>query len=81
MPINSDLNSGAPVGFGLPPITSYKGKRTTSASAYLPENERPSNLRIVTNSRVTRVVFDGNTATGVETAGGRICECFWPARQ
>lgn len=64
------MNSGDPTGFGLPPTTSYKGLRTTGATAYL--SAPPSNLTILSDSFVSKVLFDGHkTAVGVETASGK----------
>ncbi|KAI9718202.1 MAG: hypothetical protein M1812_004192 [Candelaria pacifica] len=67
LPTNKDLNSGNPIGMGVPPSTSSSGRRVTAASAYL-ENT-PKNLTIVTNSPVIRIFFEGKKAAGVESNG------------
>ncbi|OAL18682.1 hypothetical protein AYO22_10375 [Fonsecaea multimorphosa] len=68
-PINLDQNSGNPIGIGLSPSTVSHGLRTTAASAFL-EN-RPPNLTVWTEAIVTRILFSGRTAVGVELANGR----------
>ena len=49
--------------------TSPGGRRVSSESAYLTSNVlgRP-NLRVATHAHVTRILFDGTTAVGVEFA-------------
>ncbi|KAG0644978.1 alcohol dehydrogenase [Hyphodiscus hymeniophilus] len=70
-PLNGDMNSGDPTGFGLAPTTYYKGLRTTGVTAYL--SDCPENLTIITDSLVSRVLFDDSrTATGVETVHGKM---------
>jgi hypothetical protein len=64
-----DPNGGDLVGFSLAPATSLKQVRTTSASAFIYGREL-ANLHVLTNSRVTKVVFDGKRAVGVETQRG-----------
>lgn len=67
---NMDVNSGDPIGVGLCATTGYKGKRTTAKTAYL--QSPPGNLEILTDSQVTKILFDGKKAIGV-TAGGKDC--------
>lgn len=64
------MNSGDPTGFGLAPTTYYKGLRTTGATAYL--SAPPNNLTILSESFVSRVLFDeSKIAVGVETLSGK----------
>ncbi|TVY82721.1 Alcohol dehydrogenase [acceptor] [Lachnellula suecica] len=66
---NGDINSGNAVGFGLGPSTYYKGARVTAATAYL--SNPPPNLTILTNSVVSKVLFnDSKRAIGVSTLSG-----------
>lgn len=68
---NGDITSGNPVGFGIGPTTYYENERTTSASAYL--SSPPSNLTIVTNSIVSKVLVDeSKRAIGVSTISGQV---------
>lgn len=69
--LNKDMNSGNPIGVGICPSTSSMGYRSTAASAYL--QNPPPNLNIVTDSQVTKILFDGNKARGV-VANGQTCE-------
>ena len=43
-----------------------KGVRSSTANAYLDPNPYPNNLHILTQAFVTRILFNGNTAIGVE---------------
>ncbi|EMC95107.1 hypothetical protein BAUCODRAFT_525959 [Baudoinia panamericana UAMH 10762] len=65
--VNLDINSGNPLGLASCPATSRSGRRITSAEAFL--TNVPSNLTIITNAQVTKVIFEGARATGV-LAGG-----------
>jgi choline dehydrogenase-like flavoprotein len=56
---------------GVVASTTYKGLRTTAATAYL--TDAPSNLSIKTGSIVARVLFDGKKAVGVELTDGTKC--------
>lgn len=74
-PVNRDQNSGHLVGVGAVTTTTYKGRRTTSSTAFL--SKRPSNLQIWTKTAVHRVLFDDARAgsppraIGVVLADGR----------
>ena len=61
-PINRDQNSGHLVGVGSVTTTTYRGRRTTSSSAFLART--PKNLDILTNTTVHRVLFDETLAKG-----------------
>ncbi|KIX09119.1 uncharacterized protein Z518_00197 [Rhinocladiella mackenziei CBS 650.93] len=67
-PLNPDQNSGDLVGIGVLSVTSYQGRRTTSASAYL--SNPPSNLEIWTDSKVTKVLMDDAHSSGKPKAIG-----------
>ncbi|KAL0946164.1 hypothetical protein HGRIS_012427 [Hohenbuehelia grisea] len=56
-PFNLDMNSGHPIGLGWLQGTINRGKRSSSATAYLAPTflNRP-NLHVVLNTRVTRVL-------------------------
>lgn len=65
-PITKDFNGYAQEGFGPYQFTIKEGKRWSAASAYLrPVLDRP-NLKIESNALVSRVLFEGNRAIGVE---------------
>jgi choline dehydrogenase len=64
-PRNKDYNNGKQEGFGYYQVTIKKGKRWSTARAFLdPARSRP-NLRIETDALVDRVILDGKRAAGV----------------
>ncbi|KAL7921525.1 alcohol oxidase [Trichoderma austrokoningii] len=67
--INLDQNDGDPIGFGLSLNTNGRGFRTTSESAFLKKGI--PNLRIYQGSFVTKIIFDGKRAIGVQFNGSR----------
>ncbi|HEY3924108.1 MAG TPA: GMC family oxidoreductase N-terminal domain-containing protein [Acidothermaceae bacterium] len=69
---NDDFNAETQEGVGFYQLTQRDGMRCSASMAFLaPAAERP-NLTVLVNTRVLRVVFDGNRAAGVEIsdAGG-----------
>lgn len=65
-PVTDDFESGTSEGFGLPDLTIGRGRRASTASAFLrPARNRP-NLRIETGAQVTRLLFKGSRTVGVE---------------
>ena len=65
-----DFNGGNRSGVGRVDSTVSKGIRQTSAIAYLKTN--PSNLCILTNKHVNRILFDKKRAVAVETSSGLV---------
>ena len=66
----ADFNGGDPEGFGPRQAAIRNGRRESGVTAYLnPARHRP-NLKIVTGALVTRVVFEGRRATGVQIEQG-----------
>ena len=64
-PICPDFNGQSCDGFGYLQSTTHRGWRSSAATAFLrPIRKRP-NLLVITESLVTRILFDGNRATGV----------------
>ena len=65
-PINDDFNGPQQEGLGVYQVTQKEGQRCSAAAAYLlPHWDRP-NLDVRTHAHVTRVLFDGLRAVGVE---------------
>lgn len=65
-PHTTDMNGYQQEGFGVMDMTIKQGKRWNTAQAYLrPVLDRP-NLRAETGAMVQRILFDGDTAVGVE---------------
>ena len=65
-PVTKDFNGYAQEGFGPYQLTIHEGRRWSAASAYLkPVLDRP-NLKIESHAMVSRVLFEGKRAVGVE---------------
>ena len=65
-PLIEDVNGYRQEGFGAFDMTTWKGRRWSTARAYLhPVAERP-NLTIKSNAMTLRLLFEGKTAVGVQ---------------
>ena len=65
---NQDINGANQTGFMLP-FQAYAGQnalRSESGNAYVDPNPHPNNLHIVARAFVTKIIFNGLTAVGVE---------------
>lgn len=60
-----DFNAGDNEGIGYYQLTTRKGKRCSSAVAYLKPARARSNLRVETDAHVTKILFEGTRAIGV----------------
>ncbi|MEO3417034.1 GMC family oxidoreductase N-terminal domain-containing protein [Roseovarius sp. CAU 1744] len=67
---NPDFNGKTQEGVGLYQITTRKGFRCSAATGYLTPARRRANLRVITHAHVTRILFDGRRAVGVEYRRG-----------
>lgn len=65
-PYNDDHNGASAEGFGPGEHTIFKGRRMSTAVAYLRPARKRSNLKVQTRAFVTRILFDGKRASGVE---------------
>ncbi len=70
IPRNDDFNGASQEGAGYYQATSCKGRRCSTAVGYLRPAEKRPNLKIEVNALVTRIVFDGKRAVGVEFLQG-----------
>lgn len=69
-PLTADFNGPEQDGVGYYHLTQRDGLRCSTAVAYLrPATARP-NLTVLTGAQCTRVLFDGDRATGVELDQG-----------
>ncbi len=66
-PLTSDVNGYRQEGFAAFDRNIYRGHRLSAARAYLHPVMNRANLEVRTRSFVTRILFDGRRATGVET--------------
>jgi choline dehydrogenase len=67
-PYTDDMNGYQQEGLGPMDMTVYKGRRWSTAMAYLRPATRRANLAVKTRALVTRVLFEGERAAGVEFA-------------
>ncbi len=66
LPRNDDFNAGDNTGVGPFPVNQRGGRRHSAADGYLTPALDRRNLEARTGAHVTRVLFDGPVATGVE---------------
>jgi choline dehydrogenase len=65
-PLNDDFNGPEQDGVGAFQLTQSNGRRWSSAAGYLRPALRRENLEVLMHAQVTRVLFDGDRAVGVE---------------
>ena len=65
-PFTDDFNGTQQEGFGRYDFTIRKGKRDSTATAFLKPAIKRRNLTVVTNALTHRVIFSGTRAVGVE---------------
>ncbi len=65
LPITQNLNGPDPEGAAVYRINTYRGRRDSSARAFLAKARNRSNLRIVTHAHVDRILFEGTRAVSV----------------
>ncbi len=70
IPYNEDFNGARQEGVGFYQTTTNRGRRRSSAEAFLRQAERRANLTVRTGSRVHKVLFDGRKAIGVRLEDG-----------
>lgn len=66
LPFNSDFNGVTEYGVGSYQLTMKNGWRSSSATAFLRPAKTRHNLTVLTEAHLTRVLFEGDTAKGVE---------------
>ena len=64
-----DFNANKRAGVSRIDSTTYRGVRQSSAISYL--NKIPKNLKIFTNTRVVKILFNKNKAVGIQTIDGK----------
>jgi len=70
IPRNDDFNGAAQEGVGYYHLNTRRGRRCSTAVAYLRPARGRSNLRVETNARALRLTFEGRRATGVRFRQG-----------
>jgi choline dehydrogenase len=66
IPVNKDYNGDDQEGISYTQTTIYKGERMSAKVAYLSPIKSRKNLTIITNSLVTRLLFEGKQCVGAE---------------
>ncbi|PSJ56467.1 GMC family oxidoreductase [Pseudaminobacter soli (ex Li et al. 2025)] len=72
IPRNPDFNGADQAGVGFYQSTTYRGRRWSSAQAFLRDAEKRPNVTVLTERKVARVLFEGRRATGVELTDGTV---------
>ena len=71
LPYNPDFNGRTTYGVGAYQLGIRNGWRSSAAKSFLYPARARTNLSVATGAHATRILFEGDTATGVEwTAGG-----------
>jgi len=70
LPRRPDLNRPEQEGIGYAPATIWRGRRQSSAAAFLKPARGRANLEVRTDCKVLRVRFEGKRAVGVEIENG-----------
>lgn len=70
IPRNADYNGAVQTGISYVQRTAYRGRRVSTATAFLNPAKRRGNLTVKTNAHATRVLLEGKRAVGVEFAKG-----------
>jgi len=63
---NKDMNGASQEGVGNYQITTHNGQRVSTSRAYLRPVMSRKNLTVIMNAHVTRILFEGKRASGVE---------------
>jgi choline dehydrogenase len=66
LPINEDFNGASQEGVGAYQFTIKNGRRLSAAQAFLRPAMKRKNVTVITYAMVTRVLFEGTRAIGVE---------------
>jgi choline dehydrogenase len=66
LPVNPDFNGASQEGAGFFQTTTRRGRRASTAVAYLRPAKGRSNLHVETSALAQRIVFDGRRAAAIE---------------
>jgi choline dehydrogenase len=66
IPVNPDFNGASQEGTGFFQTTTRRGRRASTAVAYLRPARRRGNLRVETSALAQRILFDGHRADAIE---------------
>ena len=80
-PLNQDYNAGAQEGVAYGQVNMRRGFRHSAARAYLGPARWRRNLKVLTNTLATRILFDGTRAVGVEYQRGGVTHQAMAAKE
>ena len=66
IPPNDDINGKSQEGVGYFQLTTHKGRRWSTAKGFLKPAQSRSNLEVITEAHVSRLIIENNRVTGVE---------------
>jgi choline dehydrogenase len=69
-PRNADINGAMQTGFGYNQLTQRRGRRCSTAVAYLRPARKRSNVAVATDAHALRILFSGTRASGIEYLQG-----------
>ena len=81
IPYNHDFNGRQQAGVGFYQLTQRNRRRSSASLGYLTPIRNRKNLTVKTGARVTRILLEGNRATGVEAVTSRGTESFRAGRE
>jgi choline dehydrogenase-like flavoprotein len=81
IPYNHDFNGRQQAGVGFYQLTQRDRRRSSASLGYLTPIRDRKNLAVKTGTRVTRILLEGNRATGVEAVTSRGTENFRAGRE
>lgn len=68
IPTVDDLNADVLDGFGAADVNISRGRRVSTAAAYLEPARKRGNLTVISDGRATRIIVEGGRASAVELA-------------
>ena len=80
-PITEDMNGHQQEGLGRMDMTTYRGRRWSTARAHLRPAQKRGNLDVRARCLVTRILFEGRRAVGVEYSRGNQLETARATRE
>ncbi len=81
IPFNKDYNGDDQEGLGYTQTTIYKGERMSAEVAYLRPIKSRKNLTIITNSLVTKLLFEKKQCIGVEVKNNNKISTFMTSKE
>ncbi|MGE0500096.1 MAG: GMC family oxidoreductase [Rhizobiaceae bacterium] len=81
LPLNDDFNGESQEGVGVYQISTKGGRRMSAARAFLRPAMRRKNVQVVSGALVTKILFEGLRAIGVEYLRGGVKETARAGRE